>query len=285
MNKALIELTQLACCYTAHHKEEEFKKWRSEIAFHALVLLKSTVVVISQGGKQKAWEIPELEQHPLVMYLNEPTEGDYENIRHRPSKAYIWGLQLQSDLNLRTPIRIAQRVRSVIMSHQSLPDKLDVRREESLLYCVKDFMGAYHGIRKNLTSPLPFPLVQMARIFVFFYVFTLPFVILSPGLGLRSFETIVLVFIMTYGFIGIELLYVEIDDPFAEDPNDLPLIEEARAAEEDIVLSILDVDGQESVSRLEARFGFNHPKMYAAPATNARGEETDPLLREKHDAQ
>jgi hypothetical protein len=60
----------------------------------------------------------------------------------------------------------------------------------------------------------------------------------------------------------------------------LPLIEEARAAGEDILLSILDVDGQESVSSLEAR--FNRPKIYAAaPATNGRGkQEADPLLRE-----
>jgi hypothetical protein len=33
--------------------------------------------------------------------------------------------------------------------------------------------------RKFMTTPFPFPLVQMARTFLFFYIYTLPFALLS----------------------------------------------------------------------------------------------------------
>jgi hypothetical protein len=40
--------------------------------------------------------------------------------------------------------------------------------------------------------------------------------------------------LLTHGFVGCELLFVELDDSFAEDPNILPLIEEAKASLDDM---------------------------------------------------
>jgi hypothetical protein len=34
-------------------------------------------------------------------------------------------------------------------------------------------------MRMFMTTPFPFPLVQMARTFLFFYIYTLPFALLS----------------------------------------------------------------------------------------------------------
>jgi predicted membrane chloride channel (bestrophin family) len=73
--------------------------------------------------------------------------------------------------------------------------------------------------------------------------------------------------------MGMELLYVEIDDPFAEDPNDLPLTEEARAAGVDVFLSLWDVDGGEAAERLRQKFEFpDHPDPHLG------AKETDPLV-------
>lgn len=72
-----------------------------------------------------------------------------------------------------------------------------------------------------------------------------------------------------------ELLYVEIDDPFAEDPNDLPLTEEARAAGEDVFLSFWDVDGREAAERLRQQFEL--PSSYQA-RPHSGANETDPLV-------
>jgi predicted membrane chloride channel (bestrophin family) len=74
--------------------------------------------------------------------------------------------------------------------------------------------------------------------------------------------------------MGMELLYVEIDDPFAEDPNDLPLTEEARAAGVDVFLSLWDVDGGEAAERLRQRFEFPSD----LPLQHLVANETDPLV-------
>lgn len=121
------------------------------------------------------------------------------------------------------------------MTHQSLPQPLHQMQEMQLMDRVKDFMDSYRGIRKYLVAPLPLPWVQLGRIFVLAYVFTLPFALLSPDLNLAGIQVIFTTFLMTYGFLGCEFLFVELDDPFAEDPNDLPLAEECRAAVEDII--------------------------------------------------
>jgi predicted membrane chloride channel (bestrophin family) len=75
--------------------------------------------------------------------------------------------------------------------------------------------------------------------------------------------------------MGMELLYVEIDDPFAEDPNDLPLTEEARAAGVDVFLSFWQVDGREAAERLRQHFCF--PSSYI-PREHLGANETDPLV-------
>lgn len=116
------------------------------------------------------------------------------------------------------------------MTHQSLPQPLHQMQEMQLMDRVKDFMDSYRGIRKYLVAPLPLPWVQLGRIFVLAYVFTLPFALLSPDLNLAGIKVIFTTFLVTYGFLGCEFLFVELDDPFAEDPNDLPLAEECRAA-------------------------------------------------------
>jgi predicted membrane chloride channel (bestrophin family) len=82
-----------------------------------------------------------------------------------------------------------------------------------------------------------------------------------------------LIILMTYGFMGIELLFVEIDDPFAEDPNDLPVTEEARAAGEDIMLSLLHMDGRAAVTRMRTIFQGN-----VHDDTELATKETDPLI-------
>ena len=70
-----------------------------------------------------------------------------------------------------------------------------------------------------MTTPVPFPLVQMARTFLFLYVFTVPFVFLKDTSGLIAH--CVFVFVLTYGFVGLELAAIEMDNPFGEDENDI----------------------------------------------------------------
>ena len=56
------------------------------------------------------------------------------------------------------------------------------------------------------------------RTFLFLYVFTVPFVMLGDESSL--FAHCFAVFLLTYGFVGLELVAIEMDNPFGDDDND-----------------------------------------------------------------
>lgn len=121
----------------------------------------------------------------------------------------------------------------------------------------------------------------MARTFVFLYVFTVPFAMLSDKSS--DIAHCFMVFLLTYGFVGLEVVAIELDNPFGNDPNDfncrcvstghIPTRDEiwvarkvklthlfclfisalAMTAYEDAYLTILDVDGPEWTDRLRKR--------------------------------
>lgn len=91
----------------------------------------------------------------------------------------------------------------------------------------------------------------MARTFLFLYVFTIPFVLLQDNSTL--FAHCFMVFLATYAFVGLELIAIELDNPFGDDDNDFDNSGLARTAYEDTYLTILDVDGPEWTDRLRRR--------------------------------
>ena len=55
--------------------------------------------------------------------------------------------------------------------------------------------------------------------FLFLYLFTIPLVLVGDtksGLFAHCFA----VFLMTYGFMGLEVIAIALDDPFGDDPID-----------------------------------------------------------------
>ena len=133
------------------------------------------------------------------------------------------------------------------------------------------FLDAFHGIRVYLNIPLPFSMVQMARIFLFLYTFTMPFAILSADLRLGHLQVLLLVFIVTYGFMGIEIVCMDLDDPFGSDATDLPVMAQANEVFEDAYLMIQDIDGFAAASRLRS-------KMKVRPKHSGTPSEKDSLL-------
>jgi predicted membrane chloride channel (bestrophin family) len=58
----------------------------------------------------------------------------------------------------------------------------------------------------------------MARTFMFLYVFTVPFVLLRDDSS--RVAHCFAVFLITYGFMGLEVVSIEMDNPFGDDEND-----------------------------------------------------------------
>lgn len=90
-----------------------------------------------------------------------------------------------------------------------------------------DYLGACERIHK---TPLPFAYVVHLRRALILYCFTLPFALVETfGWG-----TILDTLLVTYVFFGIEEIGVEIEDPFGQDDNDLPLEQICETIEQNL---------------------------------------------------
>ena len=153
------------------------------------------------------------------------------------ARRWAHGNRSEWEETMRTPIHIAYLLRKSIRSQQNrLRTPLIAIQEMKLLGTVDSFLEGFYGIRKFLTTPVPFPLVQMSRTFVFLYIFTIPFVLMQDKSSLLAH--CVTVAIMSFGFLGLELTAIELDDPFGDDDNDFDNEAMANTAFEDTYLTL-----------------------------------------------
>lgn len=189
------------------------EEWRNEVAYRTLALLRCSVaVILYPTSKTPAWEVPELNGF-------ERDDIQRNTFLNPATLRYAHETRSEYEENLRVPIRLAYLLRKSIHSQEvRLGKSLHVNRELKLLGTVDAFMTGFYGIRKFMTTPVPFPLVQMARTFLFLYIFTVPFVLLSDESSV--FAHCFTIFLLTYGFMGLEVVAIELDNPFGDDPND-----------------------------------------------------------------
>ena len=70
---------------------------------------------------------------------------------------------------------------------------------------------------KLVTVSFPFPLVQMYTTFLFVRIFTLSFALVEKYDDIPIL--IVIIFFLTFDFIGLKIDIIELDNPFGEDHN------------------------------------------------------------------
>ena len=91
-----------------------------------------------------------------------------------------------------------------------------------------DYYGACQRINR---TPLPFVYVVHLRRALIAYCFTVPFALIESF----GWWTVPCTLLLTYTFFGIEEIGVEIEDPFGQDPNDLPLTTFCETIENDLL--------------------------------------------------
>lgn len=111
----------------------------------------------------------------------------------------------------------------------------------------------------------------MAHTLVMVYVFTLPLVFFGDGRS-NTWEDCITVFLLTYGFLGLDATSVELDDPFGDDANDFDVAAYAQFAVDDVFIMLNDADGEEWSDALRY-------KMNAQPSSPLN--EHDGLLMSK----
>ena len=100
--------------------------------------------------------------------------------------------------NERVPVLLSLFLRTNIAANREyLEEQLHPNKELKLYALVSDFTHAYHSLMKLVTTPFPFPLVQMTRTFLFVWIFTLPWVLVRDMDKISAL--LLTVFFITYG--------------------------------------------------------------------------------------
>ena len=220
--KSCRELAQHAMTFSRYDQSPKAREWRADLARRTCSLLRTVVVVLEhESSGSHVWMVPELSKDEKQALLHSLGGADE-----------------------RSPLVLAMFLRTSIASHvEQLREPLDVNQELQLLEDTSDFLSAYHGLMKLITTPFPFPLMQMNRLLLFVWVFSLPFALDStlPQVLPLCF----VIFFLTYGFVGLELISMELDDPFGDDVNDFDVLGLAKVVFDDISVTLADVDGEE----------------------------------------
>ncbi|WP_163394921.1 bestrophin family protein [Flavobacterium limi] len=109
---------------------------------------------------------------------------------------------------------IYQKINDLYEAKKITGDQLIVLNEE--LRSFTDICGACERIKN---TPIPYSYSAFIKKFIFFYTMTLPF---GYSVSLGYFVAPVVVFVF-YVLASLELIAEEIEDPFGDDENDLPI--------------------------------------------------------------
>jgi len=231
------EIMQFACVYTFKTRTESAVNWRNDMAYRTILLLRITMDTLRWSSENQAqWEKSYQPQGRSTQTLNK----------------FSHGARTELDENFRAPIMFSLILREVIMNHEeALGYRLHANEYRDLILLVADFNKAFHGFRVLIFTPYPFPLVQMTRMFLFFWVYTMPLVLITQLHSLT--DTLMVVFLLTFGFVGTEYVSMTLDDPFGNDVNDIDEQGMAELVFEDVYLTILRTDGAEAAKRVRER--------------------------------
>mmetsp|Transcript_16229 Transcript_16229/g.21237 ORF Transcript_16229/g.21237 Transcript_16229/m.21237 type:complete len:497 (-) Transcript_16229:57-1547(-) len=296
------ELVHYTCVLTNQNTSEEAKKWRREVAYRTIVTLRVAVAALEYRSKGvNTWEVIPVEEHERTELIIDHHEADSsvrglrpKSFSHRSRdttlaseykpntdhfavlKHLAHGPRTRTDENFRAPIVWAYNLREAILWPRKTGSTIlqerpwHVNESLKLMALVSDFVAAYHELKKLVCTPFPFPLIQMTRTFLFFWVFTLPMVLAENND--QPYEVLVLMFFITYGFLGLEYVNMELDDPYGNDPNDFPGQRWAETVFEDIYIAIYKTDGYASAVALRSR--ITERTARGSPLENYRSDNT-----------
>jgi putative membrane protein len=93
-----------------------------------------------------------------------------------------------------------------------------------------DLQGVLRALDRIRFTPLPFAYVNQLKVFMMIYLGTLPLVLIPKF----DYLTLIGMFFAVYAFVGIEEIGLEIEDPFGDDPNDLPIEQICQGTKRDV---------------------------------------------------
>jgi len=230
------EVVQYTCMLSSRDSNAKARNWRNEVAYRSIVTLRTTVTAVEYQSKGiSAIDVLHEEDKRITELLDKgdaagaaaefaidpfASTENLADLAHSPKRRTM-------DENFRVPLIWAYNLREKLMDTRGdneilVECPMHVNEESKLTAIVGEFIVAYHGLTKLIATPFPFPLVQMCRTFLFLWIFSLPLSILAKA-DTNTLQAAITMFIITFGFVGLESVSVELDDPYGTDPNDFPV--------------------------------------------------------------
>ncbi len=103
--------------------------------------------------------------------------------------------------------------------HGSAASKLALLERTKLMEELDKFVDSYRGLLVLTSTPLPPAFLQLSHTLVLLWTFTLPFV--AREVVEESIMTYVIITLLTYAFIGLEIVSSRLGHPFGDGRNDL----------------------------------------------------------------
>ena len=254
--QAIRDLVQWTCVLTMSDTSAKAKQWRHDVAYAAIVLLRVTVAVLEfrSNPDQVPWQVPELPATPenrSFLYLNKDVDDPLGHLAPEERTSL--------DEAYRAPVALAHQLRQQIMKqrdgHWLKPGTFSHPCNEELR--LLDFCGAFlkqfSGLKIHMTTPLPFPLVQLTKTSLFVWIFTLPFYVCHTEYR-QAVLCFLIVFLITFGFIGLEFVAMELSDNFGDDAVDFDDLGYAQLCFEDCYIAIYKLDGENWARKLKQSF-------------------------------
>lgn len=119
----------------------------------------------------------------------------------------------------------------------------------------------YNSAQQVVIWPFPFAYAQMNSILVFFYTLITPIVVSNWTTSIWS--CVLFTSISVICMIGLDLIAIELENPFGDDPNDLPVLEMQNIFNKDLIM-------------LVDPLAWNVPKLLPGARTHAELVEGGP---------
>lgn len=145
------------------------------------------------------------------------------------------------------PLAVSRRISALIAAakNRGLVSEYVAMSIDQNVQLLIDYMGACERIHN---TPIPYAYMVHLRRAIILYCWTLPFALLDRF----GWMTILVVLLVAYTLYGIEEIGVEIEDPFGEDENDLPLEQICQTIEKNLTGVIATLTPPEETTPLPA---------------------------------
>ena len=127
------------------------------------------------------------------------TDDDDPMVHVEGLRSHLYMINVKASLDNSNTVEIMERLKMIDM--------------------LQNFVTNYRTLLICASTPIPFPLLQMGRTFLFLWTFTIPLVL--RGVVSEVYAGMAFCFFLTYGFIGLELVAMKLMFPFGDDVNDL----------------------------------------------------------------